>query len=312
MRIALFGTPAIAVGYLEAIQAAGHEVVAVITQPDRPAGRGRKVRASPVKEAALTRGLTVLQPESAAAPEFISQVAELEPDVGVVVAYGQILRTPLLKAPSVAFVNVHYSLLPLHRGAAPVYASLRAGDARTGVTIQHVAEELDAGDIILQRAVDIRENDNRGTLTDRLTELGLDLVEEALDLLAAGDAPRSPQDHSRATYAHRVHSDDCRVLWSATASEIHNQVRACTPWPGAWCLAGDRRLKVLQVSPVQNSLREGGKSGEIVEIGEERGPVVRTGSGGLVVERVQPAGKRPMPTTEFLRGARLQVGDCLE
>ncbi len=311
MRIVFFGTPSIAVGYLEAIQAAGHEIAAVVTQPDRPAGRGRKLKASAVKEAALARGLQVLEPGSAASADFIRAVAELEPEACVVVAYGQILTGALLAIPSVAFVNVHYSLLPLLRGAAPVYGALREGHAETGVTIQHVAEELDAGDIILQRALDIRGDDNRGTLTERLTELGIDLLLEALALLTQREAPRTPQDDSQATYVGRVRADDCRIRWSDATQEINNQVRACTPWPGAWCLLDDKRLKVLAVSAVQNTLREEGVCGEVVEVGTHAGLVVRTGSGGLLLERVQPAGKRPMSAAEFLRGARLRAGDCL-
>ena len=311
MRTVFFGTPSTATGYLEAIEAAGHEIAAVITQPDRPAGRGRKLKASPVKEAALARGLQVLDPDSAAAADFISDLAELQPEVCVVVAYGQILTAALLAIPSVAFVNVHYSLLPLLRGAAPVYGALREGHAETGVTIQHVAERLDAGDIILQRAVEIREDDDRGTLTERLTELGIDLLPEALDLLARGEAPRTPQDHAQATYVARVRSEDCRICWSDAAEDIWDQVRACSPWPGAWCLLGDKRLKVLAVKPVQNFLREEGGGGEVVEIEGEAGLIVQTGSANVSIERVQPAGKRPMSAAEFVRGARLQVGDRL-
>jgi len=309
MRIVFFGTPSLAVGYLQAIQAAGHQVAAVVTQPDRPAGRGRKLKPSPVKEAALSGQLTVLQPESAASPQFVREVAELAPEVCVVVAYGQILTAPLLAVPSVAFVNVHYSLLPLFRGAAPVYAALRAGHAQTGVTIQHVAEKLDAGDIILQRPLDIHEYDNRGTLTQRLTELGIELVYETLDLIAQAQAPRMPQDHSRATYAPRVQSNDCRICWSDAAGDISNQVRACTPWPGAWCALRDKRLKVLAVSPVQVSSTQEGDLGDAVEICSNTGLVVLTARGGLLIERLQPPGKRPMSAADFLRGARLQVGN---
>jgi methionyl-tRNA formyltransferase len=312
MRIIFFGTPQIAVGYLEALQGAGHEVAAVVTQPDRPAGRGRKLRASPVKEAALGRAMRVLQPDSAASPQFIREIAELEPEAGVVVAYGQILKPALLAVPSVAFVNVHYSLLPLFRGAAPVYAALREGHTQTGVTIQHVAEELDAGDIILQRALDIREDDDRGTLTERLTELGTQLLLEALDLLGRGEAPRTPQDHARATYAPRVKSDDCRICWSQSATKIRHQVRACTPWPGAWCTVRGNRLRVLSVTAVRNSLSQEGDATEVVEVGSHSGLVVRTGQGLLSIERVQPAGKRAMSAAEFVRGARLEVGDQLQ
>jgi len=312
MRTVFFGTPALAVSYLAALESAGHELVAVVTQPDRPAGRGRQLRPSAVKQAALQRGLRVLDPGSAASAEFIEAIAKLRPEVCVVVAYGQILTAALLAIPSTAFINVHYSLLPELRGAAPVYGALRQGRTHTGVTIQHLAEQLDAGDIILQREMQIRPGDNCGTLTDRLTELGVALLCEGLELLARGQAPRIPQEHSRASYVGRVRAEDCRICWSAPGEQIRNQVRACTPWPGAWCLVGGRRLRVLEVTPVQIPLSQGGVQGSIVEFTGDGDPVVLTGRGALAVRSVQPAGKRPMSAAAFLRGARLQAGDPFE
>lgn len=311
MRVVFFGTPELAVPYLDAICAAGHEVLAVVTQPDRPAARGRRLRPSPVKQAALQRGLRVLEPQKASDRQFIAGIRQLALDVGVVVAYGQILRPALLQTASLGFVNVHYSLLPELRGAAPVFAALRAGLTETGVTVQYMAEQLDAGDIILQRVVPILEDDDQGTLTARLTAVGVELLVQALELLAEGRAPRVPQEHARATMVGRIEPEDCRIDWTWSAAEIRNLVRACTPWPGAWCMWGGRRLRVERVAIVQNDLKQGGEPGEVVEIDRRWGPVIGTGAGYLVIEQLRPEGRRSMTGAEFLRGAHMQVGDRL-
>ncbi|MFW5867387.1 MAG: methionyl-tRNA formyltransferase, partial [Armatimonadota bacterium] len=180
MRIAFFGTPPPSVDYLDALADGEHEVVAVVTQPDRPAGRGREMRPSPVKERAIELGIEVLTPEDASADAFIDALAELNPELGVVVAYGEILVPRLLELPPEGMINVHYSLLPELRGAAPVYGALRQGLERTGVTIQHMAEKLDAGDVILRREIQIADDDNRGTLTARLTEIGVEAMMDAI------------------------------------------------------------------------------------------------------------------------------------
>lgn len=312
MRIAFFGTPEPAARYLEPLVRAGHELVAVVTQPDRPAGRGRQPRPSPVRQVAEELGLRVMTPEDAADPEFLDQLRALAPEVGVVVAYGQILRTELLTLPPRGFLNVHYSLLPAFRGAAPVYAALRAGLSETGVTVQYMARRLDAGDILLQRRVPIADDDNRGTLTEKLTAVGIEALIEALELLQSGRAPRTPQDEGRASYVGRVATEDCRIDWSAPAEAICNLVRACTPWPGAWCTLRGKRLKLTAVRKVQEALNAGREPGTFVEIGNGGGAVVLTGQGGIELLRVQPEGRREMSGDEFLRGARLAIGDRFE
>ena len=309
MRIAFFGTPPPSVAYLDALHESGHEVVAVVTQPDRPAGRGREMRPSPVKKRALALDLPVLAPEDASDQAFIDQLAQTGFELGAVVAYGEILVRELLELPREGLVNVHYSLLPKLRGAAPVYAALRQGLDRTGVTIQHMAEKLDAGDIILQREIEIADDDNRGTLTERLTETGVEALLEAIEMIAAGSATRTPQDHEASSYVGRVHTDDCRVDWSLPAGELRNLVRACTRWPGAWCLLDGDRVKVQDVAGVQNVLRQEGTPGTIVELPPTSGPVVACGEGAVQIRRLQPAGKKAMSGEEFLRGARLEVGD---
>jgi methionyl-tRNA formyltransferase len=265
-----------------------------------------------VKVAAGERGLQVLTPESAANDDFLRTLRGERPELGVVVAYGQILIRELLELPSLGFVNVHYSLLPELRGAAPVYGALRQGLDRTGITIQFMAEELDAGDIILQRAIAVEHEDNRETLTNRLTEIGVDLLLKAVELILAGNAPRLQQDHSRASYVGRVRAEDCRIDWSADAGDLRNLVRACTPWPGAWCMLHDTRVKVQDVGVVQKVLTQEGRPGEIVEIPNAGGPMVLAGEHAVEIRRLQPAGRQPMSGEEFLRGARLEVGDCFQ
>lgn len=312
MRIAFFGTPLPSVPYLSALAESDFEIVTVVTQPDRPAGRGRQPRPSPVKQRAHELGLPVMAPEDPSDVDFIAAFADAAPDLGVVVAYGEILIRRLLELPARGFVNVHYSLLPQLRGAAPVYGALRQRLTRTGVTIQYMARKLDAGDILLQRELSIAEDDNRGTLTDRLTELGVPALIDAIALIDSGDAPRVPQEHTLATYVGRVETDDCRVDWSLPAEEIRALVRACTPWPGAWCLLEGQRVKVQDVSVVQNVLRQEGRPGRIVEMPSGGGPIVLAGCHAVQIHRLQPAGKRAMTGEEFLRGARLAPGDSFE
>ncbi len=308
MRIAFFGTPPPSMDYLDALVESVHDVAVVVTQPDRPAGRGREMRASPVKQRANELGLDVLTPEEASAPEFIDALAQTDPDLGVVVAYGEILVPRVLELPPEGMINVHYSLLPQLRGAAPVYGALRQGLQRTGVTIQHMAEKLDAGDIILQRETEIANDDNRGTLTARLTEMGVAALLDAIALIENGRAPRQPQDDAEASYVARVQTDDCRIDWADTAREIRNTVRACTPWPGAWCRLDGDRIKVQNLSVVQNVLTQEGTPGEIVELPSAGGPVICAGDGYVQIDQLQPAGKKPMSGEEFLRGARLEKG----
>ena len=311
MRIAYFGTPPPAVEYLAALHESRHEVVAVVTQPDRPAGRGRKLHPSPVREAAESFGYKVMTPEAASDPDFIADLRECQPELGVVVAFGQILRPRLLELPAEGFVNVHYSLLPEFRGAAPVYGALLEGRGTTGVTVQRMVERLDAGDIILQQEIEIAEDDNRGTLTDRLTEVGVGVLRRALDLIERGEAQPVAQDESKASYVGRVETDDCHIDWTLPGQDIKRLIRACTPWPGAWCLLGRDRLKVQDVRVSETVLKEEGVPGEIVEIRGIDGLFVLSGDGAVEILRLQPPGRKPMTGAEFVRGARLSAGDRL-
>jgi len=312
LRVAFFGTPDLAVPYLEALVESPHEVCVVVTQPDRVAGRGRDLRSPPVKSAAQRRGLCVLQPADCGEEWVTVALAGCAPEIGVVVAYGQILPPALLGCPSQRCLNVHYSLLPALRGAAPVQHALLEGLTETGVTLQWMSEELDAGDIILQERVAIEPEDNQATLFERLTTVGVPLLLQALDPIAAGIAPRTAQDPARATWAPELTTSQCRIDWSQPAERVRNLVRACNPRPGAYALRGGRRLKVLSVEVVKQMGRgEGGPPGSFVELDAKGRPVVRAGEGTVALVEVQPEGRRVMSGADFARGAKLSAGERL-
>jgi len=243
VKIAFFGTPAFAIPSLDAVLAAG-EVVAVITRPDKPQGRGRRVEGPPVAKAATQYALEVLQPASLRDPAFVGRLRELAPDVAVVVAFGRLIPPEVLAIPPQGVVNLHPSLLPRYRGAAPIARAIAAGETETGVTVLYVSEEMDAGDIILQRPVAIRPDETAVALAVRLAEDGAALLVEALHLLEAGRAPRRPQDASQATWAPRLAREDGAIDWREPAARIVNLVRACDPWPGAFARRDGKELKI--------------------------------------------------------------------
>jgi len=297
-----------AVPYLDAIREAGAEIVGVITQPDRAKGRSGQLCPSPVKQEAVGLKLCLLQPESCRDPLLIDDVDEIAPDLILVVAFGQILCPELLATARVAALNVHYSLLPQFRGAAPVQHALLAGLAETGVTLQHMSSRLDAGDVVAQAALTIDEDDDANSLTERLTVVGCQLVKEYLPQVMQGTAPRVPQDESQATEAPRLTKDDGLIDWTQGASQIVNRVRAVTPWPGAATELRGQRLLIRQARAVPD---QAGDPGHVLELpaGGERGPVVAAGQGAVELLAVQPEGKRVMSGAEYLRGARLTLDD---
>lgn len=306
-RVIFFGTPACAAPYLRVIRDAGNDLVAVVTQPDKPKGRSKQLCPSPVKAAAQAEGLCVLQPDSCRDPQFIGQLRSLEPDVLLIVAYGKILCPNLLAVPRVATLNVHYSLLPAFRGAAPVQRALLAGLTETGVTLQHVSEELDAGDIVAQATLTIAEEDNTESLLARLTDLGAALVRAQLAAVLAGTAARTPQDPGQATLAPRLTKQDGLLNLEESALSLSNRVRAVTPWPGAAvCLRG-QRLLIRQARPVSSPLPA--TPGQILALDPQHGPLIATGDGALQLLAVQPLGKKAMSGAEYLRGARLTMAD---
>jgi len=311
VRVVFWGTPGLAAQYLSPV-ADRQELVGVVTQPDRPKGRSRKPSAPPVKQEAVKLGCPVLQPEDLLDCDFQEQLRQLAGDVFVVVAYARILPSSIIEMPDQAAVNVHYSLLPQLRGAAPVQHALMQGLTETGVTVQNITEELDAGDIVLRQSLTIEPADNTATLTQRLTEVGIRLLLEALELIVCGQVTARPQDHAAATYAPLLTKEDGTIDWCRPARDIVNQIRACYPWPGSVGWLGDRRIKITNARPVAQADIEEGDCGQITEIRLEDGFVVQAKPGGVLVTRLQPAGRQEMSAADFLRGARLSKGARFE
>lgn len=304
-RIIFMGTPDFATPPLSALVAAGDanawQVTAVVTQPDRPGGRGRKLQPSPVKVAAQQAGIRVLQPESLNTPAAWDALAALEPDVIVVAAFGQILKQNILTLPRAGCINIHASLLPRWRGAAPVAAAIRAGDAETGVTLMLMDEGLDTGPIIARRAIPIRPDHTRGTLTADLARLGAELLVDTLPAWLAGNIPARPQDNRLATLAPRLKKEEGALNWNLTAVEIERQVRAFYPWPGTFTRGCSGLFKVLAVEIAKGVTGPGGvPPGTIFR--HNRQVCVTTGQGVVRLVMVQPAGKKPMAAEAMLNG----------
>jgi methionyl-tRNA formyltransferase len=305
--IVFMGTPEFAVPTLEAL-AEAQQVVGVVTQPDRPAGRGRELRLSPVKQAALARDLPLFQPQTLRTPEALKQLEDWKPDVIVVAAFGQILRQNVLDLPPYGCLNVHASLLPRWRGAAPIARAILEGDTETGVTIMKMDAGLDTGPILAQREEPIHPNDTAGTLSERLARLGADLLIETLPAYLSGNLVPQPQPQKGATCAAQLRKEDGLLDWSHPAVELDRQARAFTPWPGAFTTLRGQRLKVLKATPLPDWQGDG-PPGTIVALAD--GCAVTTGRGALRLEQVQLAGKRPMDIEAFLCGQRECIGVCL-
>ncbi|HZP43937.1 MAG TPA: methionyl-tRNA formyltransferase [Candidatus Binatia bacterium] len=305
-RIVFMGTPAFARTILEGLLVRPDPVVAVVCQPDRPRGRGLAVSAPEVKELALAHRLPVLQPERVRDPAFIDALRALAPDLVVVAAYGRILPRTILDLPPRGCINVHASLLPRHRGAAPVAWAIMAGDATTGVSIMNMVEEMDAGDVLLQRETPIAPDDTTGTLTARLARLGATALGEAIDGLHAGTIRPVPQDRSRVTFAPRIEREQARIDWRRPAEELERLVRALSPAPVAFTTLEGRRLQVHRARVGTGA----GAPGRVITA-RPSGIVVGTGSVPLVLLDVQLEGRRRMSAGEFVAGRPLAPGTCL-
>ncbi len=308
LTVVFFGTPAFAVPTLEALLSSRHRIAAVVTQPDRPRGRGQKMAASPVKETALAAGLPVLQPASVKTPEFAADLAALRSDIGVVAAYGQILTDSLLRTPRLGMVNVHASLLPRYRGAAPIQRAIVNGDASTGVTIMRMVRALDAGPMLAAERVPIPEDATSEELERELARLGAELLVRTIDDVAAGRAHETPQDDEAATYAPRLTRDDGVVDWNWPAFRIHNVIRGLHPWPHAVTFADGRRLILHRSRPGSGTSTKA--PGTVLEATGERLSVA-TGEGTLDLLELQAEGKRPMSARDFLAGHALAPGTLL-
>ncbi|MBI3953702.1 MAG: methionyl-tRNA formyltransferase [Chloroflexi bacterium] len=298
LRLVFMGTPAFAVPALERLAADGHELVAVYTQPDKPAGRGRAVAASPVKERALTLGLAVRQPPTLRRPQEVESLQALAPQAIVVAAYGKLLPPEVLAVPPLGCLNIHPSLLPRHRGPAPVAAALLAGDPTTGVTIMLLDAGMDTGPILMQREVAIGPEETAGALAGRLARLGADLLAEALVRWAAGQLRPQPQDASLATVSRRLAKEEGELDWARPAPELARQVRALQPWPGTYTRWQGRVLKVLEA----RAWPELASPGPGVVWERNAACLVGTGDGCLELHTIQLEGRRPVSAAEFLRG----------
>jgi len=299
MRIVFMGAGEIGVPTLQALLNSEHEVVGVVTQPDKPVGRSQLIEPPPIKKALSGTNIPVLQPARIKDRQAIEEIRALRPDVMVVMAYGQILPRGVLEIPEIACLNLHASLLPRWRGAAPIQAAIAAGDGEIGITVMYMDEGLDTGDILLQRTIDILPADTGGALHDRLAEVAPETLLESLDLLAKGKAPRTPQDNAVATYAPKLKREDGKIDWSDPADAIERKIRAFDPWPGAFMTVstdGTRNLKIFSATVID--LR--GKPGKILR--SENELVVAAGEAALSLGEVQLEGKRRMSAMEFLRG----------
>ncbi len=304
MRIIFFGTPEFAVPSLERLIGEGYEVVTVVTQPDRAKGRGRKETAPPVKELALSKGIIVLQPESIKSPEFTAQLSGLRPDAIVVVAYGKIVPPALLRLPAFGCINVHASLLPRYRGAAPIQRALINGETRTGVTTMLMDEGLDTGDVLLQEEIEVGEEDDALTLSVRLSGLGAALLTKTLDGLRSHSVQPTPQKGDP-SFAPPLRKGEGKIEWSLSAKEIRDLIRGTYPWPGAYCSLRGERIAILKGKAVESN---GAYFPGRVEKVRENEFHIGTGKGVLAVLQVKPEGRKAMSASDFARGRRLRAG----
>lgn len=306
MRIVFIGTGDIGVPTLQALLNSEHEIVGVVSQPDKPVGRAQLIEPPPVKKTVAATKMPVLQPPRIKERRAIEEIRALKPDVIVVMAYGQILPRDVLEIPNIACLNLHASLLPRWRGAAPIQAAIAAGDRETGITVMYMNEGLDTGDILLHRPIDIAPADTGGSLHERLAKIAPEALLESLELLAKGSAPRIPQDNGLATYAPKLKREDGKIDWSEPAEVIERKIRAFNPWPGAFTLVTDKggpqlRMKIVDAGIVELK----GRPGEILRKHSNE-LIIGTGKNALAARHVQLEGKWRMSASDFIRGhARL-------
>lgn len=307
MRILFWGTPDFAVPSLRALQEEGHVVVAAVTQPDRPAGRGRAPRPSAVKREAEQEGIPVLQPERPRGEAFLEEIRALRPELSVVAAYGHILRREVLDLPARGSLNVHASLLPELRGAAPVNWAIIRGHTHTGVTIMRMVEELDAGPVLHRVATPLPGDISAGELYEMLSEMGAIALVEALAQLEAGAIDETPQDHGKATFAPKLDREMARLDWTLPATDLDRWVRGCDPWPGAWTTLGGGPVQMFR--PGVEEIGAPGPPGTVIAADPKAGLRVATGRGVLRVGEVKPASRGRMPAAAWIAGRGVAEGD---
>ena len=307
LRIVFFGTPEFAVPTLQALQGSRHSVVAVVTQPDRARGRGQHSQKGPVKQLAEQHGLPILQPERLRDEAFLAALRSLDADLGVVAAYGKILTETVLAIPKQGLINVHASLLPKYRGAAPIHRAVMAGETMTGVTIMRVVKALDAGPMIAKATRAIGPYETSAEVERDIAQIGARALVVAVDALAEGGAVETPQDDADATYAHKIEKTDGIVDWSRSAREIHNQIRGLHPWPHAYSDLQGERIILLRSEPEPDFPGTPAEPGTVIDAHSDQF-CVQTGDGVLRLLMLQREGRRPLTARDFLAGRRIEPG----
>lgn len=310
-KIIFMGTPQFSVPVLTMLHEEGYDILAVVTQPDRPVGRKRVLTPPPVKEEAVRLGLPVIQPEKLKGSAELQEIIDLQPELIVTAAFGQLLPNELLDSPQLGCINVHASLLPKYRGGAPIHQAVMDGERETGVTIMYMAEKLDAGDIISQVALPIEENDDTGSMFDKLSDAGTILLKETLPAIVDGTNERKVQDETLVTFARNISREQERIDWTNSARSIYNQVRGLHPWPVAYTKFADDTVKIWWGQTDEQSSEAA--PGEIIGLEKDR-IIVQTGDGAFAITDLQPAGKKRMTATVFLNGigSKWQVGEKFE
>jgi len=309
MKIVFMGTPEFSVPTLEQLVKSEHSVIGVVTQPDRPKGRGQGLTASPIKILALKSGIDVLQPEKAGTPEFIETLRGLQPDLIVVAAYGQILKQAVLDIPKTFCMNLHSSLLPKYRGAAPINWAIINGAKESGVTTMKMDKGMDTGDILLMEKTPITDEDNAQTLHDRLAQMGASLVMQTIGQMEDGTLTFHPQDNDQATHAPKLKKQDGLIDWQKDATRLRHLVLGLTPWPGAFTFFQSKRLRLSAVETVSGE--DGDSPGKIARV-TDHGIEVGTGKGRLIITHLQPEGKKSMSAKSFLAGHKIIKGDVFD
>jgi len=306
LRILFLGTPEFACVSLQNLLDHGYSIPAVVTAPDKPRGRGRQFSFTPVKELALKKNLQVLQPNSLKDPNFIETLQELKPDLGVVVAF-RILPSEVFQMPRLGTFNLHASLLPKYRGAAPINWAIINGERETGVTTFFLQEKVDTGNIILQERVPINDDDTFGTLYNTLAQVGAQVVLKTVQLIESGSVIVQPQDENLATPAPKIFKNDCRIQWNKSAQEVHNFIRGLSPQPTAWTTHKGKVLRIFRSIPVSNNISQPG----VVVHSTSSELLIGTKKGSIAVQEIQAEGKRRLPIAEFLRGYRIFENDVV-
>lgn len=308
MKTIFMGTPEFALPSLKLV-AEKTDLKAIFTKEDKPNSRGNKIVINPIKQYGLDNNIEIIQPKKLRDEEIINKIKEINPDLIVVVAYGKIIPKSIIDIPKYGIINVHSSLLPKYRGASPIHSAILNGDRETGVSIMYIEEELDSGDVILQKKCEISDEDTLGTLHDRLKIIGAEALGQVLDLIENGKVSAVPQEHDKATFVKPISKEEEKIDWAKSKEEIHNKVRGLNPFPGAYTSFKGEIIKIYEVEKTDSEFD--GEFGEIVELRKKSGPVIKTGNGSLILKNVKVQGKKNQSGIDLLNGRIFQLGDKL-